>query len=115
MIHTFLMHFLYIYSICNLLSLIPKLYQESNDYDALIDTSILKLWKFIVDSPSVCVNLAAFKALSNYSLKFMNMRQIPDIYKEGVKLPPNVFKLQTEVKMTIDDMTYIPSKCINRL
>lgn len=88
----------------------PALYCDTPDYDDFIDKVIVKLWQFTSDSHSYSTNVAAYRALSNFTINMFMLKQFPEKYRGGLVIPSNVLKTVVGEKPKPEDvLDHIPS------
>lgn len=96
-------------SICKLLTEVPALRVATPDFDKLIADSVRKLWSFVADSNIPEVVEAACDALAAYKIEDYKLKDIPEIYRKTVKLPPSFCKTPADaVRKPEDVLDYVP-------
>lgn len=96
-------------SLCKLLAEVPALKCETPEYDKFITNAVEKLWGYVVDSVYPEVRLAALEALSYFNVEDMTLRMIPEIFRQGIKLPDSYCKTPIDAARKPEDvLEYVP-------
>ncbi|CAG9564314.1 unnamed protein product [Danaus chrysippus] len=96
-------------SLCNLLSECPALRVSSAEYSDLLQQTAARLWLFISDSDHPEVIEAACRALAGYKIEDYTLKDIPEVYRRTVKLPPSYCKTPADAARKPEDvLDYIP-------
>lgn len=107
------------YSLCNFFGEVPSLKCPTAEYESLYGEALRCLWKFTLCSYDVGKVQNAFKAMQNFNFIELDLKSIPEIYYENIKLPP-VYQKQIlasenspdEITLTPADVVpYIPGEC----
>ncbi|KAI5636536.1 hypothetical protein NE865_10781 [Phthorimaea operculella] len=96
-------------SICKLLSEIPALRVSTPEYDKLVTDAARKLWSYVAESNHSEVVEAACDALAMYRIEDYQLKDVPEIYRRTVKLPPSYCKTPADAARRPEDvLDYIP-------
>ncbi|XP_045777191.1 focadhesin [Maniola jurtina] len=96
-------------SLCKLLAEIPALRVSTPEYDKLIADAARKLWQYIAESNQPSVIEAACNALAEYKIEDYKLKDIPEIYRRTVKLPPSYCKTPADAARKPEDvLDYVP-------
>ncbi|XP_039759204.1 focadhesin isoform X2 [Pararge aegeria] len=96
-------------SLCKLLAEIPPLRVSTPEYDKLIRDAARKLWQYIAESNQPSVIEAACNALAEFKVDDYKLKDIPEIYRRTVKLPPAYCKTPLDaVRKPEDVLDYVP-------
>ncbi|KAJ2948795.1 hypothetical protein O0L34_g8053 [Tuta absoluta] len=96
-------------SICKLLSEIPALRVSTPEYDKLVSDAARKLWSYVAESNHSEVVEAACDALAMYRIEDYQLKDVPEIYRRTVKLPPSFCKTPADAARRPEDvLDYIP-------
>ncbi|CAK1550243.1 unnamed protein product [Leptosia nina] len=96
-------------SLCKLLSEIPALRVSTPEYDKLISEASKRLWLSIAEGIHWTVSDAACNALANYKIDDYQLKDIPEVYRRTVKLPPAYCKTPADaIRKPEDVLDYVP-------
>ncbi|XP_061384028.1 focadhesin isoform X2 [Danaus plexippus] len=96
-------------SLCNLLAEAPALRVSSAEYGELLQQTAARLWLFISDSDQPAVIGAACRALAGYKIEDYTLKDIPEVYRRTVKLPPSYCKTPSDAARKPEDvLDYLP-------
>ncbi|CAH2089126.1 unnamed protein product [Euphydryas editha] len=96
-------------SLCKLLSEVPGLRVSTPEYDKLLSDTARRLWQYIAESEHPDVIQAACEALALYRIEDYKLKDIPEIYRRTVKLPPSYCKTPADAARKPEDvLDYIP-------
>ncbi|CAG4989514.1 unnamed protein product [Colias eurytheme] len=95
-------------SLCKLLGEVPGLRVSTPAYDALITDAARRLWALLAEASPPVVE-AACEALANYKIEDYKLKDVPEIYRRTVKLPPAYCKTPVDaIRKPEDVLDYIP-------
>ncbi|VVD05118.1 unnamed protein product [Leptidea sinapis] len=96
-------------SLCKLLSEIPALRVATTEFDQLVGEGAARLWRFIAEAEQPAVIEAACRALAHYRTADYQLKHVPEIYRQTVKLPPSYCKTPIDAARRPEDvLDYIP-------
>ncbi|VVD05120.1 unnamed protein product [Leptidea sinapis] len=95
--------------LCKLLSEIPALRVATTEFDQLVGEGAARLWRFIAEAEQPAVIEAACRALAHYRTADYQLKHVPEIYRQTVKLPPSYCKTPIDAARRPEDvLDYIP-------
>lgn len=98
----------------------PLLRSPTNEYEQLYYDTLQQLWYYVTDSDDSATIAAALNALKNYDFTTLQLKHMPKIYKEKLKIPSEYQKVidasKNDPKQVIplnasDVLPYIPGEC----
>ncbi|CAH2041992.1 unnamed protein product, partial [Iphiclides podalirius] len=97
--------------LCRLLALVPPLRTDSAEYDRLVQEASARLWQRVADAHHPEVAEAACHALAAFRLDDFRLADLPEIYRQTVKLPPSYCKTPADAARKPEEvLDYIPSE-----
>lgn len=104
---------LVINSLCDFFGGFSDLRANSKENQLLINDVVGKLWHFVSYSSHRDIISSALKALSKFDVKEIELKQLPDLYRQNLTLPSTYAKTPEEAARKPEDvLPYIPG---NRL
>ncbi|KAG6461623.1 hypothetical protein O3G_MSEX012746 [Manduca sexta] len=95
--------------LCKLLGEVPSLRVSTPEYDCLVTDACRRLWAYIADSNHPEVIEAACDALAGFRVDDYKLKDIPEIYRRTVKLPPSHCKTPADAARKPEDvLDYVP-------
>ncbi|XP_071439226.1 focadhesin [Hetaerina americana] len=99
-------------SLCKMFAVILCLRSPSVEYESLSTQLETKLWSYIVLNNELSVKKAALEALAKANLIQKPLKNVPEIYRQGIKLPSEYAKTPVEAARKPEDvLPYTPGKC----
>ncbi|XP_059614148.1 focadhesin [Phlebotomus argentipes] len=95
-------------SLCKFFGDFPKYPATSPEYVNMAKEVYDKLWSIALNPEMKEVREFAFKAMTNFPLDSINVKQVPEQFRRNLKLPKS--KLGPDVN-PLDTLTYIPGEC----
>ncbi|XP_026492540.2 focadhesin isoform X1 [Vanessa tameamea] len=96
-------------SLCKLLSEIPALRVPTAEFEQLVCDTARRLWQFVAEADEPAVLGAACDALALYRVDDYKLKDIPEIYRRTVKLPPSYCKTPADAARKPEDvLDYVP-------
>ncbi|XP_055685893.1 focadhesin [Lutzomyia longipalpis] len=95
-------------SLCKFFGEFPKYTNATPEYNNMAKEIYQRLWTYALTSKFPEVQKEAFEALGMFPLDMITLKEIPEQFRENLKLPKS--KLGPDVDV-LDTLTYIPGEC----
>ncbi|XP_046403318.1 focadhesin [Ischnura elegans] len=99
-------------SLCRMFGVILSLRSPNVEYESLSTQLEGKLWSYIVLNNELSVKKAALEALARVNLSQRPLKNVPEVYRQNIKLPLEYAKTPVEAARRPEDvLPYTPGKC----